>query len=335
MESANSKRVKRSEFKESEVLNDKMNNVHLRHFDLEDNPDGASILSGKERARIHRKRKKLYYEGLESENKTLKLKIGELEQKIESLEKALEGAKDNPVNNAIIKKLSNSAFSPVKLPEISNLIKLKMSEEFKYEEFPKMVQENPTKVKDIKVETIDDSVGIYGKERIQYLKDQFKNIIDNIVPFEIKICLLLFDHIPLSKFLRMVGGSRNKFMERKTTGNQILDLIIQTEMSDEIYHFLKEKGKEFTKNIQMIRKLVRSLVHTRNKIFQLLKQCNSEDAKKLIFKNYNMFPYTDRTKVAQLATKIKEMGGIDDFKVWKIDKRSQGDEYTSDIQLSE
>lgn len=253
------------------------------------------------------------------------------------MEKSKEEVKENPINEAIMKKLSNSAFSPVKLPEISNLIKLKMSEEFKYEDLPKMARENPDQISKIsqnEVEKMEQSVGLFGTERVKYLKSQFKNIVDNIVPPEIKICLLMFDHIPLSKFLRLIGGTRNKFMQRKSTGNVVLDMALQTEMSEEIVTFLKTRGKEFIKNIQEIRRMVRKLVYVRNKIFELLKKCES-DAKKMVFKNYNNFPYTDRTNVAQMVTMIKEKGGIDDFKVWKIERKPKVKDYGSDIELSE
>lgn len=97
------------------------------------------------------------------------------------------------------------------------------------------------------VKALDETVGINGTERVNYLKDQFRNIIDNVLSFESKLSLILFDQIPLSKLIRLLSGSKNKFMKRKSTGNEALDMILSTEVSEEMIDFLKLRGKTYIK----------------------------------------------------------------------------------------
>jgi len=158
---------------------------------------------------------KQYYEGLEIENKELNKKIVELEDLISKLEKSQQEEKKDTINNIIAQKLSKSAFSPVKYPELSTLLKLKTSEQFIYGELSNLIKNNPTKIKESEVKALDETVGINGTERITFIKAQFRNIIDNVLPFESQLSLILFDQIPLSKLIRLMSGSKNKFMKRK------------------------------------------------------------------------------------------------------------------------
>jgi len=49
-----------------------------------------------------------------------------------------------------------------------------------------LFDKDPEKVSYPMLEQLRDSIGPYGEERITYLKEQFLNIITNVVPFETK-----------------------------------------------------------------------------------------------------------------------------------------------------
>ena len=63
---------------------------------------------------------------------------------------------------------------------------------------PKIFKEDPDKIKLSLVETNREDMGAYGNARVSFIKDQFNNIIDNLLPNEMKFALLLGDYMPVS-----------------------------------------------------------------------------------------------------------------------------------------
>mmetsp|Transcript_19089 Transcript_19089/g.16917 ORF Transcript_19089/g.16917 Transcript_19089/m.16917 type:complete len:82 (+) Transcript_19089:288-533(+) len=67
-----------------------------------------------------------------------------------------------------------------------NLVKLKRTEYFHYHIMPRMCREDPNNIKLAMVEMNRDEIGAYGNARVKFLKEQFNNIIDNILPLEMR-----------------------------------------------------------------------------------------------------------------------------------------------------
>ena len=67
-----------------------------------------------------------------------------------------------------------------------NIEKLKIEEQFVYDELPKMIKTDPSQIRLTMIERSLELVGNYGSERIKYLKEKFREIINNIVSLESK-----------------------------------------------------------------------------------------------------------------------------------------------------
>mmetsp|Transcript_10934 Transcript_10934/g.10837 ORF Transcript_10934/g.10837 Transcript_10934/m.10837 type:complete len:132 (-) Transcript_10934:32-427(-) len=127
---------------------------------------------------------------------------------------------------------------------------------------------------------------------------------------------------------------RNKFANGKTiTGNEIVDKILNTKMSKNFLEFSKNHGKRHQKLVSEIRRLVKSLVKVRNKIFNCLNELqnfriNMKNAEEVSFSK------EDQIKLFEMFSELEKEGCFDIHTIWQLQKR-QGEEYRDEAELSE
>lgn len=102
------------------------------------------------------------------------------------------------------------------------------------------------------------------------MKKHFRGIIENILPRESKLLLVLFEYVPVSKFIRMKNLSRYKYLDRKSVGIPDLDDFIEKYLSNSLIEFIEAFGKRYLKTLQEVRRLTKKLVYIRNKLLQTL-----------------------------------------------------------------
>ena len=126
-------------------------------------------LNNKERARLHRERKRFYYQEIESEVQELREKIRLLTEENEKLkeeikEKSLWVCSDKHGKTWILdEKTNEKEFN-------KDLERLIQEEKFAYEEIPKMLKNNPEKVRYTLIDQTKETMGSYGTARIKFLK---------------------------------------------------------------------------------------------------------------------------------------------------------------------
>ena len=228
----------------------------------------------------------------------------------------------------------NSAFSEIKLPKISKFEKLKSGEDYNYNSLPKMFKNNPDSVKYSMYEQIKESVGVYGSDRIDYLKQQFRNILENVLPFEIKLSMFMFDKISISKWVRYQRKSRKKYTDNVSTGNPIVDKLLEVKLSTSVVEAMKRHGKDYIKLLNGLKKLISKFVYVRNKIFQCLKEIS-------LFKREedvnlgSVLNKEDIVKIFELKKTVEDIGAISVNELWNIATKPIDKEFGSDIELSE
>ena len=229
-----------------------------------------------------------------------------------------------------LKKSGSS--SDLKLPQLSSFFKIDFEEE-KEAQFKSSQPEDPCEDKEILEVTTKSEEGVVESQRINYLKKQFRNIIENVIPLENQLMLVLFEHIPISKLIRMKNSSRYKFMDRKSTGIPLLDDFVETQVSDDLINFVESHGKNFLKILQEMRRLVKKLVYVRNKIFETLTSLYDLDKESKIV-TYFSLNKKDYQEVSNHCIKMKESGVFSDKTLWHINERDPDKPYCSDIELT-
>lgn len=176
------KRVKVDEFKEIEASEKQV------------------YTSAKERAKLHRERKKKYYQELESENSSLKEKIKFLEQRIADFEanSTLLKAPPQPLN-LVNDGLTEKSLSSLTNSQNAKIEKLQMENDYALRTLPRMYKQDKQKVSYTSMEQTKETRGALGTERVRLLRELFNSFLKNILPVENKATLYLFDNIPLTR----------------------------------------------------------------------------------------------------------------------------------------
>mmetsp|Transcript_11360 Transcript_11360/g.10026 ORF Transcript_11360/g.10026 Transcript_11360/m.10026 type:complete len:102 (+) Transcript_11360:640-945(+) len=98
---------------------------------------------------------------------------------------------------------------------------------------------------------------------------------------------------------------------------------------------LCKNGKNWLKHVREIRKWVRKLVYVRNKLLQSLKSLQDFGTDENGVRRIFPLQKEDRMNLLDNLKKIKEKGYINNFSVWRINRRREDKEYGSDIELTE
>ncbi|CAI2369007.1 unnamed protein product [Moneuplotes crassus] len=290
-------------------------------------------LSGKERAKIHRERKKKYYEDLEVDNNKLKIEIKDLKAEVIKQAKIIEDL-ECKIADANHSKIVKELKPDIKLPQLSTFFNITKEE----------MKENPADSQGINkpyCESKEDNqkaieLGTFAAEtkRIQLMKKSFRGIIDNILPRESQMMLVLFEYVPVSKFIRMKNLSRYKYLDRKSVGIPELDEFIEKYLSNTLIEFIEAFGKRYLKTLQEIRRLTRKLVYIRNKLLQTLASLSELDQEA---ESCPDAPFTKKDR-KNIYAHCQQMGDSSVFSkklVWHIEQRNEVREYCSDIELSD
>ena len=115
-------------------------------------------------------------------------------------------------------------------------------------------------------------------------------------------------------------------MERREKGNFIMDKILETKFSQSLINFIKDHGREYTKILQDLRKMIRKLVYVRNKIFYL-KERIKEIENKANFSNHFPLSIDDQRKILTVMKELKKQQILDAASLWHIPQRDVEKDY--------
>ena len=136
-----------------------------------------NVMSSKERARKHRQRKKQYYKNLEQENINLKDEIKQLNLRIKTLEQEKNSVpkKSSPLSFDDPYKPKLTSLTELRLPQISKLLNLISGEDNSSDNAQEAKEED---------DVLKDHLPGFKQDRIPYLREQFKKIMDNVLAIE-------------------------------------------------------------------------------------------------------------------------------------------------------
>lgn len=152
---------------------------------LEEEKEELPKESAAERARLHRAKKKKYYEELENQIRDLEKENFILKQENCILKEQLKN-RNTPDNNFR-----------------NPLIDLIEEEKFEYEILPKMIEENPDQFRFTLYERSRDLVHSYGALRVKVLKAAFRTIINNLIAPRYKVIALIAFHTTPQRLLKL------------------------------------------------------------------------------------------------------------------------------------
>ncbi|CAI2365642.1 unnamed protein product [Moneuplotes crassus] len=303
-----------------------MQSIEKKRQRVSEDPDSSSKprLSGKERAKIHRERKKKYYEDLEADNEKFKIEIKDLKEEI--LKQATEIKQlEEKLKQAEEASASADAKKIIKLPQLSSFFNINKEEEKQNPAEKEDLDKSPCESKEGKEEPNETGVFTADPKRMELMKQHLSEIIENIIPPENKLMLVLFEYVPVSKFIRMKNLSRYKYLDRKSVGIPLLDEFIESYLSDSLIDFIEAYGKRYLKTLQEVRRVVKKLVYIKSKLSQTLTSLYDID-KEVATSPEAPFESQDYLNILTHCSKMKESDVFSNKILWHLDQTGQDEE---------
>ncbi|CAI2369166.1 unnamed protein product [Moneuplotes crassus] len=192
---------------------------------------------------------------------------------------------------------------------------------------PELIDKNPDKINYSLIHQNRDIADANGAARLSYLKSQFKNIVQNALPFGALATLFNFDSFEFSEWSKYKEECEKPNPD--FSGIKIPPGFKNQNISKEAVDFLRKHGKEHVAILRDIRVLVQSLVKIRNRL--LIKFQEFIDS----FDNSD-YRYG---KVDHVAVKKKwedyRQKGVDLFTIMRIKKKDPDAEYRSEVEMTE
>ncbi|CAI2376447.1 unnamed protein product [Moneuplotes crassus] len=286
-------------------------------------------LSVKERSKIHRQRKKKYYEDLER-------RVEELEEENKKLKASIQAiSKMSPTNDL--------------------LTKLQQEEDFMYCVLPKIVTQNPDQFRMSMYETCRDAEGPYGSLRIQVIKDSFRKIIDNLMPLNFKVLLAAFSHVETKKLFDMARDKiRNdrilsKYYRAHTRNQDTVNKCEErTEKRCRNRYFIESSFYKYPFSEAVIscwskvtnrtkkfcftmRKLVKNLLKIRNQMLNEMKDIHNCFFEAKMYESYSK---QDLINFSALCNEFKGTEIIEPSYLYELENKSSDDEKYQDAEIS-
>ena len=195
-----------------------------------------------------------------------------------------------------------------------------------------MIENQPEKVRFSMLEQAREGHGGFWEDRVNYLKEQFNNILDSLVPLEVTFCYLLFDKITIDKFVKLQKRKQHKFHEGSK--DPYIEAVSKFKYSDILIEYMEKQGKNILHRHNQVRKWARKLINVRNNLLKSLKGLDDEAE----FRNQNFeYPLEKGDHITQVKAteyffdKVKPSR----WDIWKLKKKPSDKELASDCELSE
>mmetsp|Transcript_107 Transcript_107/g.102 ORF Transcript_107/g.102 Transcript_107/m.102 type:complete len:170 (+) Transcript_107:347-856(+) len=130
-----------------------------------------------------------------------------------------------------------------------------------------MIQNNPENVRYSMIVQARENISPGSSERIDFLKQKFKDILENLVPKEIQSSLVYFDNMSIQKWLKIQKASKYKF-SNNPSGNVMVDNWHKFKYSKKVVDYWEKYGKAYLGKINYVRKWARKLIFVRNKLIK-------------------------------------------------------------------
>ncbi|CAI2375160.1 unnamed protein product [Moneuplotes crassus] len=265
----------------------------------------SKIKSSKERSRDHRRRKKEYYSGLEAKIKQLQMQIEALkEENIELRQRVVH----------IPSKISEQASH---CTESNQKHALQISENYLYNTMKKNLKKEPEEVRFSMIEQSVEEVRDCSEIRINYIKQCFSNIINNIASVGSKAFSAIFNEMKVKDYAQCLQAKKRKRKYFEKEVETAKDIFLAYEFSEiTTKNFLEYKNKTY-RNCKKLKNMVHQIARVRNELLNCYKEIQKDfhDAEA---KGDNEYTKEDVSTCLQIWNRMKEKGLLSAHNVWEI-----------------
>ena len=311
--------------------------------------------SSKLRAKEHRERKKVYYDGLEEEVKQLREKVIDLEAQLQLLggdsvwnrptqsdTTSFINIKAGTFKCESIEENKSEIFEKKSIPstigaEIDELLrKLKEEQDFVTNILPKLLRDNPEKVKFTMLDQNRENLSSFSPLRVALIKKAFRIILENIAPLDTKLTIMYQKHLSHTEWQervkRLNDGSFSTIPNFKNPAKVFNDVFLELEKSEHLVKTWALVAKDYRVIIDELRANISNLVTARNGILKGLKKIQVfEDGSDI----YMGMEKKHHLTVIEKCSKFKDHPQLNIFELYNIKRKPEFKEIGDVGELSE
>ncbi|CAI2369960.1 unnamed protein product [Moneuplotes crassus] len=281
--------------------------------------------SSKQRAKEHRERKKQYIQILEDKVKNLEKENLSLKQQLKQQKNKEEQTKEEDKNATSSKIAGQSCIYKYNSS-------LQEYEDYYFNTLAKKILLDPTQVRYSEIEQAAEKICDYGDKRREYLKNTFKDFLDNIMNPEMKTIAAACKNLSLSEAKRRskLKKRTRKYLKKLDAPNPT-DFLFSGSFRPKVSDFFENSGKKILRYFKSMKQLINKLVEIRNQIFNL--QTESKE----FLESPEIMTYTkeDASSIFKLYFELKDTKMITSHHLWDIPIKEHSEEKYEEGELTE
>ncbi|CAI2370395.1 unnamed protein product [Moneuplotes crassus] len=279
----------------------------------------------KQRSKEHRERKKQYIQMLEDKVKNLERENLSLKQQLKQQKNKEEQAKEEDKSATSSKIAGQSCIYKYNSS-------LQEYEDYYFNTLGKKILLDPTQVRYSEIEQVAEEICDYGEKRREYLKNTFKDFLDNIMNPEMKTIAAACKNLSLSEAKRRSKPKKRakKFLN-KLKPSYPTDFLFSDSFTLTESDFFENSGKKFLSYFKAMKQLIKKLIETRNQIFNL--QTESKE----FIESPEVMAYTkeDISNIFKLHSELKDTKMLTPHHLWDIPIKKHDRELYEKGELTE
>ncbi|CAI2370501.1 unnamed protein product [Moneuplotes crassus] len=272
----------------------------------------------KQRSKEHRERKKQYIQMLEDKVKNLEREnLGLKQQLKQTKEKDKRVTSQKLAGQSCIYKYNSS---------------LQECEDYYFNTLGKKILLDPTQVRYSELEQAGEQIYDYSEKRRKYLKNTFKEFLDNIMNTEMKTIAAACKNLsPSEAKRRSKPKKRAKKYLNKLDPSYPTDFLFSDSFSLTASDFFESSGKKMLSYFKTMKQLIKKLVEVRNQIF------NVQSKSKEFIESQEVMTYTkeDVSNIFKLYFELKDSKLSTSHHLWDIPIKTHSKELYEEGELTD
>mmetsp|Transcript_374 Transcript_374/g.349 ORF Transcript_374/g.349 Transcript_374/m.349 type:complete len:216 (-) Transcript_374:19-666(-) len=205
-------------------------------------------------------------------------------------------------------------------------------EDYLYDNINKKIKDNPKEVRFTTIELASEHSSDWSQDRINFLKKNFKNIIDNIVSLETKCFIGCFKDVKMQDLAKKMKNKKRRYKYQNKKIEELRNSLFEGDWSEALLKGMDKYANIIDKKYKIIRKIVQTLVKLRNQLFNTYQELKKAVESSEEFQNYEK---KDIVSLFEFINKVRDTEYVQNHNLWVIPKKDHNNKTYNSGELSE
>ncbi|CAI2374248.1 unnamed protein product [Moneuplotes crassus] len=192
---------------------------------------------------------------------------------------------------------------------------------------------NPDEIRYTMLDKAANDIYEWNKDRKDYVKEQFKNILDGMASFNSKCFCVIYNTIPSRKYNSYLRSKKRKHKYIQKECESVQDIFFQYDFSEELTKIMLKCSKVASKGLKELSKIARELVVLRNRLLNAYNVMEEYfDANQEMWIKYDK---EDVVKFIKIFSEMKIRKMVTNHSAWQIPKKNHTSENYEEGEMTE